>query len=230
MTAGAARGPDVCLAKGSERDTRERSSVTGHAARAPQGALDGASDSRYIRGLVSLPRTPEVGMSASIQRLARFAFLVALVGIARSHRADAQAADATASADRAAGLRVVKAIHARYPFLHVMEFGGMTDQPSIVFAMPFSVWRALSAHERGALITYMAAMPAAARATPERFIDTPRDAPAYGLILRNVRSIPDGAWQIFVGRPVRAHGRVVDLETDSTVACGPAIAGCPSRY
>ena len=106
----------------------------------------------------------------------------------------------------------------------------MTDQPSIVFAMPLGAWRALSTHERGALITYMATMPAAARATPERFIDTPRDAPAYGLILRNVQSIPDGAWQIFVGRPVRAHGRVVDLETDSIVACGPAIAGCSSRH
>jgi len=169
-------------------------------------------------------------MFASIRRLATFSSIIGLVGFAAPRAATAQAADGKPSADRAVALRVIRSVQARYPFLHVMEFGGMTDQPSIVFAMPLSVWQALSGSERAALITYMATVPAAARATLEKFIDTPRDAPAYSLILRNVRSIPDGAWQIFVGRQVRAHGRVVDLETDSTVACGPAIAGCPLRY
>jgi hypothetical protein len=165
-------------------------------------------------------------MFASIQRLATFTFVIGLVGFAAPRCAAAQAAVATASADRAAGLRVVKAIHARYPFLHVMEFGGMTDHPSIIFAMPLASWQALSKRERRALIAYMATMPAAARAAPERFIDTPRNAPAYSLIWRAVKRIPDGAWQIMVGTPVRAHGQIVDMDLDHAVACGSAIADC----
>ena len=69
-------------------------------------------------------------------------------------------------------------------------------------------------------------MPAAARAQPEAFIDVPTSAPAYEQIRSNVQRIPDGAWRIVVGTPVREHGHVIDMELDSAVACGPTLFEC----
>lgn len=121
---------------------------------------------------------------------------------------------------------LIARLRRRYPFMRVKVWGVAGDHAFLALPMPLTNWVKLSRTDRVALLRYMGGVVNNARTAPDEFLDVPPSAPAYAFARARILQMSEGNWEILVGTVLKSHGRPIDMEVDSAVACGDAEAGC----
>jgi hypothetical protein len=141
---------------------------------------------------------------------------------AQSHQASSTVRLEPTAAEVSRGRQIVAQLHARHPFIQLMEFGGLTDNVSLMLPIPTSAWRRLSTSDKAALVRYVGDAVSRARAHPGEYMTTPPSAPAYDAIRSKVAKIRDGHWQIMGGTLVGGD----DMDEGDVLACGDELPEC----
>ena len=98
------------------------------------------------------------------------------------------------------GKELFQTITQRYAKVQPLVWGLHTESPKLALFIPEAEWTQLSKENQLSLAQHLKDLLSVCRATPERYLDVPRDAPNYSSVRDKVVNLCAECWMIGIGR------------------------------